>query len=94
MYSKSNIRNEEYYWKKQIERHRIGKRIRKLARKINDREYKKLAMLLGEKSKTVWARANGLAVSTRKSLEMLDSLENDFRNRVKELEDKLNVKKI
>ena len=89
MYSKSKIEREGFYWFRQIERHRIGKRIREFARKIEDRQYKKLSILLGVSRKTIWAIANGLATSSKSFLYRLERLEEDFKDRLKMLEEEL-----
>jgi len=75
MYLKSNIEKEQFYWDKQIERHHIGKRIRKLARKINYKPYKKLSLEFEVSPKTIWAIANGLASVSVDFLEKLERLE-------------------
>jgi ribosome-binding protein aMBF1 (putative translation factor) len=77
MYFKESIGNEQFYWDKQIERHHIGKRIRKLARKIKYKPYKQLAKKLEINRRTVWALANGLTTASRKILDKIESLEHE-----------------
>ncbi len=75
MYLKSKIENEKFYWDKQRERHQIAKRIRNLARKIDEKPYKQLAKDLGVSSKTIWALANGLATASEKLIREIGKLE-------------------
>lgn len=76
MYLKSKIETEGFYWKKQIERHHIGKRIRKLAREMNYKQYKNLGQELNVSPKTIWAIANGLASVSQSFIAKLERLEN------------------
>jgi DNA-binding XRE family transcriptional regulator len=56
-----NIKTEGYYWNKQIERHRVGKEVRGMCRKMNI-GFTDMAILLGVSRKTIWAVCNGLTV--------------------------------
>lgn len=76
MYLKS-IESEAYYWEKQIERHHLGKRIRKLARKTKYNPYRDLARKLKVSRKTIWALANGLATASQELIKRIEGLEND-----------------
>lgn len=77
MYSKDSIENEQFYWNKQIERHRIGKRVRNLARGIKSKPYKQLANKLEVNRRTVWAMANGLTTASQDFISKLERLENE-----------------
>lgn len=79
MYFKANIEHELFYWNKQIERHRTGKRIRNLARKLNYKPYKKLAEKLKVNRRTIWAIANGLATASQELIERIEGLENEIQ---------------
>ena len=84
MYLKSKIEHEGHYWQNQIERHRLGKRIRKLVKKINYKPYKKLSEYFGISRKTVWAIANGLATTGNGFLEKLKEIEKQYRYKRKQ----------
>jgi ribosome-binding protein aMBF1 (putative translation factor) len=83
MHSKVSVEQEGFYWKKQIERHHIGKRIRNLIRQeINkldkhdkEKPYKSLAAKLNVDRRTVWALANGLATASKDFIDRLEKLE-------------------
>jgi len=77
MFLKSKIENEKFYWNKQIERHRIAKRIRNLARRIDEKPYKQLARKLEISSKTIWALANGLTTASDELIRKISELENE-----------------
>lgn len=77
MYSKASIEQEAFYWKKQIERHHVGKRVRNLARKLKYKPYKMLASSLNVKPKTIWAVANGLATASERLIKGIERLENE-----------------
>jgi len=79
MFLKSRIENEQFYWDKQIERHQIAKRVRNMARKIDEKPYKQLAKDLGISSKTIWALANGLATASEKLMKKISELENEIK---------------
>jgi transcriptional regulator with XRE-family HTH domain len=72
-----SIESEDTFWKNQIKRHHLGKRIRKLARKINYKPYRHLARKLKVSRKTIWALANGLAIPSEELVERLEILENE-----------------
>ena len=86
MNSKVSVEQEGFYWKKQIERHHIGKRVRNLIRKeINnldkhdkEKPYKSLASKLNINRRTVWALANGLAIASQKLINRIEGLENEI----------------
>ena len=75
MYAKSKIEAEGFYWQNQIIRHHIGKRVRKLVRKINCKPYSKLSKLFRVNRKTIWAIANGLTTASGNFLEKLNEIE-------------------
>jgi hypothetical protein len=86
MHSKVSVEQEGFYWKKQIERHHIGKRVRNLIRKeINmldkkdkEKPYKFLAGKLNVDRRTIWALANGLAIASQELIEKVERLENEI----------------
>ncbi len=75
-YLQSIERQEQYFWNKQIERHRLGKRIRKMLRKEKYNACAKLARKLITSRKTIWALANGLASPSGELIERIERLEN------------------
>lgn len=85
MHAKVSVEQEGFYWKKQIERHHTGKRIRNLIRKeINnldkhdkEKPYKFLADRLDIDRRTVWALANGLATASQELIGNIERLENE-----------------
>jgi len=77
MFLKSKIENEKFYWNKQIERHHLAKRIRNLARRIDEKPYKQLARKLEISSKTIWALANGLTTASDELIRKISELENE-----------------
>ena len=86
MYSKVSIRQEDFYWKKQIERHHMGKRVRGLLKKEihsldkydKEKPYRSLAGKLNVNRRTVWALANGLTIASQKLIEKIERLENEI----------------
>lgn len=86
MYSKIDLKAEGFYWKKQIKRHHLSKRIRNLLRreielldkKDKNRPYKFLSKELGISRKTIWALVNGLAIPSEKLIERIERLESEI----------------
>jgi transcriptional regulator with XRE-family HTH domain len=75
-YLKLRESKEQYFWDKQIERHRLGKKIRKMLRKEKYNPYAHLSRRLKVSRKTIWALANGLTIPSRNLIERIEELEN------------------
>ena len=74
-YLESIQRPEQYFWDKQIERHRLGKKIRKMLKKEKYNPCARLSKRLNISRKTIWALANGLASPSRELIEKIERLE-------------------
>jgi hypothetical protein len=72
-----SIQSEAVFWAKQIERHHLAKRIRKMAREIKYNPYVRLARKLKVSRKTIWALANGLYIASPELIKRIEILENE-----------------
>lgn len=58
MSQNANLEDEQFYWDLQVERHQVGRKMRKLIRKIKYKPYKRLARYFGVSRQTIWDIAN------------------------------------